>query len=364
MPLAPQIESVRSALAKTASSTAAEDFRVLMEGLVQGQQATNPNALAVSSTAHAQGQATQAAPAGVSVSVSGANGVYTISINNGNQNGRTVWNEISYSTVQSFTAALTTMAPTAATSVTINLPGKTLYFRCRSSFDQKSWSAYQFVGDAPVAPVSSGLVSAAAQEEAVAFNQTNYAVVSSAAVGGAAVVTIAGPSGSTASVVRQKGSVQSTQPGGVVANVPFGTNLFVGYSQSLSYVLKPTLADVLADNLTPVGKVSVVDAGSPTQPTVTPIVVNGYVLGATWTGENGLSAPPILTVTDPGGTGADAVLVVTGVSNGKITGIQVANGGNGHYDNNTVVTSTGGIGQGTPGGGTAAGGNGGRMTAV
>lgn len=364
MPFAAQIENVRAAISNVAGSGAAEDFRTLAEGLVQWTAAHNPNPPATVNPAIVT--STQAAPTGVSASVTGGNGVYTIAIDNGQQNGRTVWTEVSYSTVQSFTIALTTMPPTAATSVTINKPGQTFFFRIRSSFDQKSWSTYRFIGDSPVAAVSSGLLTSAASGEGVTFNQTNYAVVSSATSGGAALVTIAGASGATTALVRQKGPVQQTLPGAVVDNVPFGVNLFVGYNMDPGYRLLPTLADVLQDDLVPIGKVSVVDSGTPSLPTITPIIVNGYIVGATWTGDNGLSAPPALTVTDPGSLppASGAVLAVTGVSGGHIEGIQVLNSGNGHYDSNTVVTPSGGIGAGTPGGGLAAGGNGGRMTAV
>jgi hypothetical protein len=363
MPFAAQIESVRAAIANIGGSQAGQDFRTLIEGLVQWQAQTNPTPPAATNPAAAS--ATQAGPVGVTAQVSGANGVYSIAIDNGDQNGRAVWNQIAYATVQSFTAGLVTMAPTAATQITINLPGETLFFRLRSSFDQKSWSAWQFIGDSPVQPVASGLVTAAAQDEGVAFNQTNYAIVSSAAVGGAAAVRIAGPSGGASAATRQKGPVQSILPGGVVDNVPFGTSHFVGYKPGpTGYRLLPTLADVLQDNLAPVGKVSVVDSGTPTLPALTPVIVSGYLVGATGALGTGLSALPTLTVSDPGGPGAGAVIVGVGPVAGSLTGTQVLNPGNGHYDSNTIITASGGIGSGASGGGTAAGGNGGRMTAV
>ena len=107
MPFAAQIESVRAAIAQTAGGSAGEDFRTFAEGLVQWTAQHNPNPPAAANPAAPM--ATQAAPAGVSASVMGANGVYTISIDNGNQNGRAVWNEIGYSTTQRFSTALTTM---------------------------------------------------------------------------------------------------------------------------------------------------------------------------------------------------------------------------------------------------------------
>ena len=93
MPFAAQIENVRAAISNVAGSGAAEDFRTLAEGLVQWTAAHNPNPPATVNPAIVT--STQAAPTGVSASVTGGNGVYTIAIDNGQQNGRTVWTEVS-----------------------------------------------------------------------------------------------------------------------------------------------------------------------------------------------------------------------------------------------------------------------------
>ena len=363
MPFAAQIENVRSAIAKTAGSAAAEDFRVLAEGLVQWQAANNPNPPAAGGGV---AQATQAAPSGVVISVAGANGVYTVHLGWGiesvvtGQNGRTVWFEVSYSATKSFSTAVTTLPVTAATQMTLNLPGETLFFRVRASYDRMSWSEYV---PASQQAVSSGLVTAAVQDEAVAFNQTNYAVVTSEAVGGAAVVKIAGASGPASSLVRQKGSVQSALPGAVVANVPFGVNQFVGYSEKQGYALKPTLADVLADNLAPIGKVSVVDTGVPTLPQISLVLgAGGAVLAWNVTDQgNGITEPVTLAITTTTGTGATPGQQT--IENGKLISVAPGNPGQ-NYGGGDTVTAAGGIGQGAPGGGTASGGNGGRMTAV
>ena len=380
MPFAAQIENVRSAIAKTAGSAAAEDFRVLAEGLVQWQAANNPNPPAAGGGV---AQATQAAPSGVVISVAGANGVYTVHLGWGiesvfadveaqlhrfavmnhavtGQNGRTVWFEVSYSATKSFSTAVTTLPVTAATQMTLNLPGETLFFRVRASYDRMSWSEYV---PASQQAVSSGLVTAAVQDEAVAFNQTNYAVVTSEAVGGAAVVKIAGASGPASSLVRQKGSVQSALPGAVVANVPFGVNQFVGYSEKQGYALKPTLADVLADNLAPIGKVSVVDTGVPTLPQISLVLgAGGAVLAWNVTDQgNGITGPLTLAINTSTGTGATPGQQT--IENGKLISIAPGNPGQ-NYGGGDTVTAAGGIGQGAPGGGTASGGNGGRMTAV
>ena len=252
MPFAERIENVRSALVKVAGSAAAEDFRVLMEGLVQGQMTTNPNALAVSATARARGLATQAAPMGISMEISGANGAHTVQIDNGEQNGRTVWHQIRYSPVKSFSKTITTMPPTTATHVTINQPGIKAFFQRRSSYDGKSWSDYELAGQTPV---NSGKMTTAAASAALALNQTNFATVNASAGAGGGVstlVTVSGVGGPYTGYIRQVGTQQIKRPSATIINPTRSATGYVAYDGK-EYHASPTLAGVMNDNWEPVG---------------------------------------------------------------------------------------------------------------
>jgi len=148
-----------------------------------------------------------------------------------------------------------------------------------------------------------------------------------------------------------------------VANVPLGTDKFVAYSKKTGYLLQPTLAAALADHLTPIGKVSVVEGGVPTLPTVSLVLgAGGAVIGWNVTSQgNGLTGPVTLTIVTATGSGATPGTQT--IVNGKL--ISVAPGNPGQlYAGGDTVTVSGGVGPGTPGGGTSAGGNGGRMTNV
>lgn len=347
-----EIESIRAQMPEGVS----EDFRVFAEGLVNAIQQISPNALRLNAVGTT---ATQSTPSGISMRVTGSNGVYTIAIDNGNQNNRTVWHEISYSTSKIFTSNVTVMPVTTATSLTVNDAGATYYFRRRSSFDQVNWSAYTL---ASTSSVSSGLVSSSATAAGAAFNQTNYGVVSSSASGSTADVEISGANGPLTSLVAVKGQNLSVLPSATISNVPAGSTQFVAWNGS-NYVLRPTLAAVLADNLTPIGKVSVVNAGTPRLPTIVPIVQGGGIVGYDVTdGGEGATGNYTLTLGNAG-SGTGATFGTQTIVNGVLISVAAGNAGR-NYSGSTTVAASGGVGSGTPGGGTAAGGNGGRMTAV
>lgn len=300
-------------------------------------------------------------PSGVTFSAQGANGAYTLTASNASgTQGQTIWYEFSYSTVRSFTQNVTVLPQTTSPTITVNLPGQSLFFRVRVSFDQTNWSPYL---QASTAAVSSGLVSSSATSNAGAFNQTNYGVVTSVAVGATAEVQISGANGAYTSMVAQKGPAQSSLPGATVVGVAPGTDQFVGFDGQ-KYVLRRTLADLLADDtVTPIGKVSVVETGVPVLPTVALVLGSGGAVIA-WnvlTQGNGLTGPVTLVINTFTGVGATPGQQT--IQNGKLIAIAPGNPGK-LYAGGDTVTVSGGVGAGTPGGGTALGGNGGRLTAV
>lgn len=343
------------ALIESAIGGNKNDLRTLLQNLVLNDQTL------ATSTGTQFGQSAQnvAPPAQAGFAVSGANGAYTATIANPAGVVASLWHEVSYSTVKGFTSNVTTLPATQATSVTLNLPGQSLFFRLRSSTNRQTWNDYQLSSQSVV---SSGLISSAATSAGAAFNQTNFGVVTSTAVGASANVQVQGAGSALSSMVAVKGKNQSILPGATIIGVTPGSSQFVAWTGS-NYVLRPTLAAVLDDDLTPVGKVSVVGTGTPTLPVVTPIISGGHIIGTSFTPGAGLSAVPTFTVTDPGGPGTGAVVVGTGVTAGELDGIQILNSGD-NYDGSTLITASGGVFPGQDGGGTAAGGNGGRLTAV
>jgi len=90
-------------------------------------------------------QPASAPPPPPSISVVGANGIFTVEIKAPPQSAnKTVYYEVSYSEKSNFTGGVTTAEPTSASSVVIPSPGSTLYFRVRSSYDRANWSAYTY----------------------------------------------------------------------------------------------------------------------------------------------------------------------------------------------------------------------------
>ncbi len=355
IPFSAEIESIRS----TMPTGAAEDFRRLAEGLVGAIEQISPNTLRSTGLTK---PTTQAAPPSPTIRVTGANGVFTVSLDAGTkvQSSQQVWFEVSYSTLKSFTANITVMPLTTASSVVLNAPGTTYFFRVRASYDRVNWSGYQL---ASATATSAGLVSSAATASGAAFAQTNYGVVSSVASGGAADVEISGANGALTSLVAVKGGNTSVLPSATIVGVTPGSTQFVGWNGK-NYVLRPTLAAVLSDDLTPIGKVSVVSTAVPTLPVIHPVISGGGVVGFdVVNGGAGASQPYTLIISDPGGLGAAATTGTQTIEAGVLISVAPGNAG-ANYDGNTIVTPSGGSGGGTSGGGTAAGGNGGRMTAV
>lgn len=324
------------------------DHGLVLQGLYDSVTALNK----------ATGNTPTAPPAVGTLNVSAANGTYVIAVTPASQGGLqgTVYNEISYSTIQSFGQSVTTLPLSAATHFTIPNPGATLYFRLRCTFDQSSYSSYAL----GTSPVASNLQSSAASENNVVLNQSNYAYIDSIAGSTTAEVRIYGAAGPYNGWTGLKGETETARPSATIVNVPFGSTRLAAYNGS-EYQLGTVLPQVFGDPLTLVGQVSVVGSGSPTLPTLTPILSAGHLIGATFTPGSGLTQPPTLTVADTGGgTGAAITAIVAG---GAMTGYTLTAAG-ASYTGATTITASGGVFAGATGGGTASGGNGGRLTKI
>lgn len=338
---------------------AQNDFRFLMREIVLGNlTALSPGGNLVHPGGPVAGSS--APPAGVTTEVTGANGVFSVAIANpSSAKPGTVFHEISYSPLKSFTRDVVTMPPTTDANTSIPNPGGKFFFRRRSSFDKKTWGPYEPVS---TSPIDAGLVESSAMSAGSSFNQTNFGVVNSAAYGGAVRVTVSGTGGLLTSYTAVKGRSQAVRPSATIVGVPPSVDRFVGWDGN-QFLLKPTLAAVLADNLEPVGKVSVVSTGVPTLPTIDPVISGGQVVGFNVTsGGSGASQPYTLTFGSVG-AGVGATVGAQNIQNGVLISVAPGNPGSG-YSGGTTVTASGGSGGGAPGGGTAIGGNGGRLSAV
>ena len=348
-------------IARILPPSAQDDFRNLMnEFLIANITALSPGGNPIQIGGPSAGSS--AAPVGVTHTVSGANGVFTATISNPpTAKSTTIYHEISYSPLKSFTQGVTTLEPTTATNVTLPAPGASFYFRVRSSFDKKTWSNYQL---SSVAAIDAGLVESSAVAAGAAFNQSNFAQVnSSAATGGSATITVSGASSTLSSYTAVKGAAQQIRPSATIVGIQPSTDQFIGWD-GVQFRAKPTLASVLADSLEPVGKVSVVSNAAPSNPVILPIVTAGSVLGYHITsGGAGASQDYVLTVTGGGGSGATTGAQT--IQNGVLISVAPGDAGTGYGGGTTVAVSGGGPGGGGgTGGGTAVGGNGARMTNV
>jgi hypothetical protein len=291
------------------------------------------------------------------LSVSGANGSFSVAITPASAAGNAVvYQELSSSPVANFATGVTTYPVSANTSYVFPNPGATLYWRLRSSFDQKHWNNYTTQPGA----VSAGLLSSAAAASNLSLNQSNYATVDSVANGGTATVRVYGPGGVGTAWTSILGNGSKVIASGTILNVNYGSNGFVAWDGS-KYQFKPQLSQTFPDTWAPVGKVSVIANGSGlVLPVIRAVVTSGAIVAyEIMNPGNGLTAPPVLTITDSTGTGATATAVVAA---GAVTQVTPGNAGSG-YSSSPTVTASGGVSGGAAGGGGATGNNGGRLYA-
>ena len=298
-----------------------------------------------------------APPAASRLAVSGANGSFTISITAAQgTNNAPVYQEISSSTVANFATGVTVYPISTNTSYVFPNPGATLYWRLRSSYNQQNWSNYLI----QPGPVGSGLMSSAAAGSNLSLNQSNYATVDSVAAGSTATVRVYGSGGVGTSWTSILGNGSKVIAAGTILNVAYSTSGFVVWDGQ-KYQLKPQLAQTFPDTWVPVGKVSVIaNASGLVLPVIHAVVTGGAIVAYQIINPgNGLTAAPLLTITDSTGSGATATAVVTA---GAVTQVTPGSAGSG-YSSTPTVTASGGVSGGAAGGGGATGDNGGRLYA-
>jgi hypothetical protein len=294
-------------------------------------------------------------PAQASLNVDGANGSYAISITPAASTlPTTQYHEVSYSTSSNF-ANPVSLGVTPATTANVSVPGSTLYFRVRSSFDQTNFNAYRpATGNTAVA---SGLQSSAATADAAVLNQTNTASIDSVDNGTSANIRVFGQAGPGFMYPATKGSTESILPSATIINAPYSSNRVVAYSGT-DYHVQPSLPMVLSDGLTPTGSVSIVGSGAVVLPTVVPIEVSGAIVAYNVTNQgNGLTENVGIAVV---GSGSGATAGAQTITGGKLISVAPGNAGK-DYGSGTTATVTGGVSTGSTGGGQALGGNNGRL---
>lgn len=306
------------------------------------------------------------APPASSFVVTGANGQFTVAITlpqqaagaaaPANATSAPIYQELSSSPQADFASSVTIYPLSTSTHLVIPAPGQTLYWRLRSSYDQRTFNSYLKQADA----VAAGLQSSIAIEKNLSLNQSNFATVDSVADGSSASVRIYGPGGVGTAWTRINGTSSQVIPSGTITNVPYGSNYYVAWDGA-QYRLAPSLTQTFPDHWTPVGKVSVIANGSGVVlPTFKAVVSSGAIVAIQIvTAGNDLTSAPTLTITDSTGTGATATCTV---SAGSLTGVTVTNAGSG-YSSAPAVAASGGVNGGATGGGGATGTNGGRLYA-
>jgi hypothetical protein len=298
-----------------------------------------------------------APPAPSQLAVTGANGSFSVSITPTRSATNTpIYQEISSSPSANFGSGVTVYPISTNTSYVFPSPGVTLYWRLRSSYNQQNWSSYLVQPGA----VSSGLVSSAATSSNLSLNQSNYATVDSVAAGGTATVRVYGSGGVGTSWTSILGNSSKVIASGTIMNVAYSTNGFVVWDGQ-KYQLKPQLAQTFPDTWVPVGKVSVIaNASGLVLPVIHAVVTGGAIVAYQIVNPgNGLTAAPVLTITDSSGSGATATAVV---ASGAVTQVMPGSAGSG-YASTPTVTASGGVSGGSAGGGGATGNNGGRLYA-
>lgn len=233
------------------------DFRQLLQNIVLAQQTAN-QALGITPL----NTKNIAAPPRAALSVSGSNGAFSYGITPAPADtAAPLYHEVSYSPTKNFANGVVTLPVSTATSGVVNAPGKSVFFRVRSSYNRTVFNQPVLHGQSAV---ESGLISSAAISEGAAFAQTNLGTVTSSQQSGTAAIHISGAGGTLTSMVRLKGGVQSILPPATIIGNALGSNNFVGYD-GRNYAVKPTLGAVLLDSLIPVGKVVVQGDSTPGQ---------------------------------------------------------------------------------------------------
>jgi hypothetical protein len=297
------------------------------------------------------------------LAVTGANGSFAVTITlpqqgtaSKNASNAPIYQQLQSSTASDFSSGVTSYPISQNTSFVFPNPGSTQYWRLRSSYDQRSWTSWQTQSGA----VSAGKQTSAATENNVSLNQSNFATIDSVANGSTASIRIYGSGGAGTAWTRIVGSNSQVIAAGTILNVAYGSTQYVAWGGT-QYQLVPSLTQTFPDGWIPVGAVSVIANGSGVVlPTFKAVVSSGAIVAIQIvTAGNDLTSPPALSIADLSGTGASAVCTV---SAGSVTGVTVTNAGSG-YSSSPSVTATGGVNNGTAGGGGATGSNGGRLYA-
>jgi hypothetical protein len=305
-------------------------------------------------------------PGQCGLSVTGANGSFTVTITlpqqasgssaPANATNAPIYQQLQSATAANFTAGLITYPTGTGTSYVFPNPGATLYWRLRSSYDQNTWNNYSTQPGA----VSAGLQSSAASEPATALNQTNFARVDSIGAGSSATIRVYGSGGVGTSWTSGSGTNTKVIPAGTIMNVTYGTTQFVAWTGS-QYQVKSSLSQVLPDSWTPVGSTSVISNGAGlVLPSIEPVITSGHIIGYNVTaGGNDITGTLTFVVNDSGG-GTGATVGPATITSGVLTALGAGNPG-ANYTGATTVTPSGGVSGGVAGGGGATGNNGGRL---
>lgn len=305
-------------------------------------------------------------PGQCGLSVVGANGIVTVTITLPQSGGGSsapqnptnapIYQEVSSSTVANFSTVETTYPLSTGTTFTFTLPGQTLYWRLRSSYDQKTFGPYT----TQPGPVSAGLQTSAATSPNMPLSQSNFARIDSIGSGGTATIRIYGSGGVGTSWTSILGQNSKVIPPGTLLNITYGSTVYVAWDGS-TYQMKAGLTQTFPDSWLPVGSTSVISNGAGlVLPTIQPVITSGHIIGYNITGGgNDITGSLAFVIADSGG-GTGATVGPDTISAGVLTALGAGNPG-ANYTGATTVTASGGVSGGAVGGGGPTGNNNGRL---
>ncbi|HUD21834.1 MAG TPA: hypothetical protein VMQ60_03235 [Acidobacteriaceae bacterium] len=306
-------------------------------------------------------------PGQCALSVTGANGTFTVNITlpqqasgsakPANPTSAPIYQEVSSSPVSNFTTGLVVYPITVASSMSFDNPGATLFWRLRSTYDQRTYTSYTYQQGGAVA---AGLDTSAAHNPNLLLNQSNFARIDSIGAGATATIRIYGSGGVGTSWTSILGENSKVIPAGTLLNVTYGSTVYVAWDGS-RYQMKSDLTQTFADTWLPVGSTSVISNGAGlVLPLITPVSTSGHIIGYDITnGGNDITGTLSFAIVDTGG-GTGATVGPATISAGVLTALGAGNPG-ASYSGATTVTASGGISGGVAGGGGPTGNNNGRL---
>jgi len=196
-----------------------------------------------------------------SISVSGANGTFSIALAASLGATSAALYFLESSTAPDFGASDTTVYPLGgALATNLALGNVTAYFRARAKYSDSGYSDYVVFGGSTPAPVAGGTVGSSALSSNVPLNSTNSATVDSVDAGSSATIRVYGPGGTGSAWQRFAGQGTATFPAGSITGLAYSTPYYVVWNGS-AYLAEAQQSSAMNDAYVFVGRPTTVAAG-------------------------------------------------------------------------------------------------------